>query len=81
MSACVLWVLGSHLNDLPAILWMVIKSAFTGHAALGGFTGSTMMLAIQNGMAGASYSADIGIGYDSIIPSESKTFIPNVKHV
>ncbi len=75
VSMC-LWVLGSHLNDLPAILWMVIKSAFTGHAALGGFTGSTMMLAIQNGMAGASYSADIGIGYDSIIQSESKTIYP-----
>lgn len=71
-----LWVIGSYLTDLPSILVMVIKSAFSGHAALGGFAGSTMMLAIQNGMAGACYAADIGIGYDSTIQSESRTIYP-----
>lgn len=71
-----LWVIGSHFTDLPAIMAMVIKSAFSGHAALGGFAGSTMMLAIQNGMAGACYAADIGIGYDSTIQSESHTVFP-----
>ncbi|HEV8051948.1 MAG TPA: alanine:cation symporter family protein, partial [Parachlamydiaceae bacterium] len=71
-----LWVIGSHFVDLPAVMSMVFKSAFSGHAALGGFAGSTMMLAIQNGMAGACYSADIGIGYDSTIQSESHTIYP-----
>lgn len=69
-------VIGSHFADLPAILGMVIKSAFTGHAAVGGFAGSTAMLAIQNGMAGACYAADIGIGYDSTIQSESRSVNP-----
>ncbi len=32
-----------------------------------------MIVAIQQGMARASYSADIGIGYDSVIQSESST--------
>jgi AGCS family alanine or glycine:cation symporter len=71
-----LWVIGSYFADLPAVLAMVVKSAFSGHAALGGFAGSTMMLAIQNGMAGACYAADIGIGYDSTIQSESHTIYP-----
>lgn len=71
-----LWVIGSYFTDLPIIMAMVIKSAFSGHAALGGFAGSTMMLAIQNGMAGACYAADIGIGYDSTIQSESHTIYP-----
>lgn len=71
-----LWIIGDHFADLPTIMAMVIKSAFNGHAALGGFAGSTMMLAIQNGMAGACYAADIGIGYDSTIQSESHTIYP-----
>lgn len=71
-----LWVIGHHLGQLPEVVISVVKSAFTGHAAFGGFVGSTMMLAIQNGMAGACYSADIGIGYDSIIQSESRTVYP-----
>lgn len=70
------WVIGSYFTDLPAVLSMVMKSAFSGQAAFGGFAGSTMMLAIQNGMAGACYSADIGIGYDSTIQSESHTVYP-----
>lgn len=71
-----LWVICHHLPELPKTIATVIKSAFTGHAAIGGFAGSTMLLAIQNGIAGAAYSADIGVGYDSIIQSESRTIYP-----
>lgn len=70
------WIIGSHFSDLPGVLAMVFKSAFTGQAAVGGFAGSTVMLAIQNGMAGACYAADIGIGYDSTIQSESNVVQP-----
>lgn len=70
------WVIGHHVDQLPQIFATVFKSAFSGHAAMGGFAGGTMILAIQNGMAGACYSADIGIGYDSIIQSESRTIHP-----
>ncbi len=62
ISMC-LWVIGNYFADLPEILMVVIKSAFSGHAVVGGFAGSTMMLAIQNGMASACYAADIGIGF------------------
>lgn len=75
VSMC-LFVISSSISDLPEIFSMVFKSAFSGHAALGGFAGSTAMLAIQNGMASASYAADIGIGYDSTIQSESHTVYP-----
>jgi alanine or glycine:cation symporter, AGCS family len=74
--AMCLWVIGHHIEKLPDILLTVIKSAFSGHAAIGGFAGGSMMLAIQNGMAGACYSADIGSGYDAIIQSESRTVYP-----
>lgn len=61
---------------IPHLFATVFKSAFTGHAAIGGFAGGSMILAVQNGIARAAYSADIGIGYDSIIQSESSATAP-----
>lgn len=71
-----IWVIGHHFGELPSILKYVIESAFTGHAAVGGFAGSTVLLAIQHGIARAAYSADIGIGNDSVIHSESRVVDP-----
>jgi AGCS family alanine or glycine:cation symporter len=67
------YVIGHHLPELPLLLKEVLASAFTGSAELGGFVGSTMMLAMQQGISRSVYSADIGIGYDSIIQSETST--------
>jgi alanine or glycine:cation symporter, AGCS family len=71
-----LWVVGCEASTLPALLAEVFRSAFTGHAAVGGFAGATVLLAIQHGISQAAYSSDIGIGYDSIIQSESSTVHP-----
>lgn len=70
-------IICAEMHALPKMLATVFRSAFTGHAAIGGFTGSTMLLAVQHGIARASYSADIGVGYDSIIQSESSTSVPH----
>lgn len=75
-TATSLWVIGSHFADLPGIFRLVFNSAFSGNAVTGGLIGGSMMLAIQNGMAGACYSADLGIGADSIVQSESQTIHP-----
>jgi len=75
LSMC-LWIIFQELAVLPALLNMVFVSAFNGHAAIGGFAGSTMILAVQYGISKAAYSADIGVGYDSIIQSESSTIYP-----
>jgi AGCS family alanine or glycine:cation symporter len=74
-----LYVIFTHIFELPALLSQVFVSAFTGHAALGGFVGSSMMMAIQLGTARAVYSGDLGIGYDSIIQSESKARDPGTQ--
>lgn len=71
-----LWVIFQEITLIPGILKTVFLSAFTGHAAVGGFVGSSALLAIQHGISRAAYSADIGIGYDSIIQSESNTIHP-----
>ncbi|MEI8125770.1 MAG: amino acid carrier protein [Parachlamydiaceae bacterium] len=71
-----LWVIFQEVAILPEVIKSVFVSAFSGHAAVGGFVGSSALLAIQHGIARAAYSADIGIGYDSIIQSESNTVYP-----
>jgi len=71
-----LYVVIVEAPQIPALLTMVFRSAFTGHAAIGGFAGASFILAVQQGIARAAYSADIGIGYDSIIQSESNTVDP-----
>lgn len=65
--------IGCNIDLLPGVLKSVFVSAFSGHAAIGGFIGGSAWLAIQHGIARAAYSSDLGIGYDSIIQSESNT--------
>lgn len=72
-----LYVIGKEYALLPAIFKTVCTSAFTGHAAVGGFVGSSLILTLQQGISRAIYSGDIGIGYDSIIQSESSTTYPH----
>lgn len=67
-----LWVVWLHLGELPHVLALVFTSAFTGHAAVGGFAGSTMLMAASLGMRRACYSGDLGVGYASVIHSESR---------
>ncbi|MBQ7480149.1 MAG: sodium:alanine symporter family protein, partial [Selenomonadaceae bacterium] len=45
-----------HISEGPAAIGMILESAFTGHAAVGGFTGSTIMMAMQNGIARGVFS-------------------------
>lgn len=66
------WVLWHHLYALPKVLGTVFSSAFTGHAAVGGFAGSTFLLTASLGIRQACYSGDLGVGYASVIHSESR---------
>lgn len=70
LVACLV-VLLQNITLLPEILATVFHSAFHGHAAVGGFVGSTAMLAVSQGISWGCYTGDIGIGYASVIHSES----------
>ncbi len=70
------YVLGKHLAELPAFFKLIVSSAFKGHAPLGGFAGSGMMLAVSQGVARSCYSGDIGVGYAAIVHSESRVKKP-----
>ena len=55
-------IIFAHVGDLPAVIGMIFKDAFTGHAAVGGFAGATIMAAIRWGAARGVYSNEAGVG-------------------
>ncbi|ANH78331.1 amino acid carrier protein [Candidatus Chlamydia sanziniae] len=74
-----LYIFIKEFHHLPRLLSTVFSSAFTGHSALGGFTGCTVATTIHQGISRAAYSGDIGIGFDSIIQSESAAKDPSTQ--
>jgi len=70
------WVLFSHISEMPNLFVLIFKSAFTGHAAFGGFIGSTLMMTISQGLRRGCYTGDIAVGYASVINSETSSQIP-----
>jgi AGCS family alanine or glycine:cation symporter len=71
-----LWVIFSHADSLIPYFKVVFESAFTGHAAVGCFAGSSFIIAAQQGIARGVYSGDIGIGFDSTIQAATKSHHP-----
>jgi alanine or glycine:cation symporter, AGCS family len=71
-----LWVLANNLSAIPGALATVFQSAFTGHAATSGFIGSGLMMTISQGIRRGCYASDVGIGYASVIHSETSSDIP-----
>lgn len=71
-----LWVLVQNLSLLPDLFSLVFSTAFSGHAAVGAFAGSSIMMTMSHGVRRGCYSGDIGIGYASVIHSESSVMIP-----
>ena len=49
-------------SEIPAALGLMIRSAFTGTAATGGFAGATVMYACRIGMARGVFTHEAGMG-------------------
>ncbi|WPX96189.1 amino acid carrier protein [Candidatus Bandiella euplotis] len=70
------WVILDHFAELPAIASLIFSSFFDVKSQAGGMLAGGMIVAAHYGMSRAVYSGDIGIGYDSIIQSETQTVHP-----
>lgn len=70
------WVLVNNLSAIPAVFQQIFASAFTGHAALGGFAGAGLMATMSHGIRRGCYTSDIGVGYASVIHSETSVQVP-----
>jgi len=71
----IITVLKSSEQFLP-LLKTIWTSAWSGHAAVGGFAGGTMIVALSRGASAAAFSGDIGVGYNSIINIDTQTKSP-----
>lgn len=70
------WVLLNNLAAIPSVISTVFEHAFHGTAVEGGLFGSALMTTMSHGIRRGCYTGDIGIGYASIIHSESSAVVP-----
>lgn len=59
---CAMLVLVMNASAIPGALALVLTSAFTGHEAVGGFTGAVVWAAIRYGVARGIFSNEAGMG-------------------
>ncbi len=78
----VFYVLGCGLilllnfDKLPATISLILSSAFTGHAAVGGFMGAGMKEAMRFGIARGLFSNESGLGSAPIVAAAAQTRNP-----
>lgn len=60
-------------DKIPGAVETIISNAFTGSAAAGGFLGSTMIMAMRNGIARGVFSNESGLGSAPIVAAAAKT--------
>lgn len=56
----------THAHRVLPALYMIFKGAFSGHAAIGGFLGATMLSAIRAGVYRGAYITESGVGTAAI---------------
>lgn len=71
-----LWVIWQNIGAVPDLFYQVFSQAFSPSAAFGGFVGSTVLMTMAQGAKQGSYSGDLGVGFASIINSETEETDP-----
>ncbi len=69
-------ILITFADKVPAAAALIIESAFNPTAAAGGFLGSTVMMAMRNGVARGVFSNESGLGSAPIVAAAAKTKWP-----
>ncbi len=65
-----------HVETLPATFRLILSSAFSGQAAIGGFLGAGMKEAIRFGVARGLFSNESGLGSAPIVAAAAMTKNP-----
>ncbi len=61
---------------VPAAIHLIFQSAWKGQAAVGGFAGATVTMAIQYGVSRGVFSSEAGLGSSPIAAAAAKTDTP-----
>lgn len=65
-------ILINNINDVPGILMLIMKDAFTGNAVSGGALGSMIIIGVRRGM----FSNEAGTGTETMAHGAAKTTEP-----
>lgn len=74
IAAC--YIIFSNISEVPAALGFIVKQAFNPTAAVGGFAGATIMMAIRFGVARGVFSNESGLGSAPIAAAAAQTKSP-----
>jgi AGCS family alanine or glycine:cation symporter len=66
-------LLAMHAERLPATLELIVTTAFTGQAAVGGFLGAGIREAMRYGIARGLFSNEAGLGSAPIVAAAAQT--------
>jgi AGCS family alanine or glycine:cation symporter len=81
-AMCAIYILGAvaivirFFGEVPAAVELVLSSAFSGHAAAGGFAGATVGAAVRYGIARGMFSNEAGLGSAPMVHSSAVTDHP-----
>lgn len=65
-------LLVSDIDQIPAMLWLIVTDAFSGEAVSGGVIGTVILIGVQRG----AFSNEAGIGTESLAHGAAKTNEP-----
>ncbi|HHV21592.1 MAG TPA: alanine:cation symporter family protein [Propionibacterium sp.] len=71
-----IYILAVNVSGIPAAFALIFTDAFTGTAAVGGFAGSVIMVAVQYGVARGLFSNESGMGSAAIAAAAAQTSHP-----
>lgn len=69
-------ILAIGYKTIPNSLYTIISSAFTGQAAVGGFAGSSVIMAMRFGVSRGLFSNESGLGSAPIVSAAAQTRNP-----
>jgi len=78
----IFYILGSlaviilHIDKIPHAFYLIFKYAFTPTAAIGGFSGAGILLAMRMGVARGIFSNESGLGSAPIVAAAAQTRKP-----
>lgn len=75
LAACFA-LLFKYADRIPAAIGLVVESAFSGHAAAGGFLGAGMAAAMRYGVARGLFSNESGLGSAPIVAAAARSTHP-----
>lgn len=79
---CVLYIGGAlvvvflNIGEIPAVIRLVLDSAFTGTAAVGGFAGASIKAALTQGIKKGLFSNEAGLGSAPMVHASAVTDHP-----